>query len=73
MQMEYYEIIVENLIDKKRLKDFLGMDFTYLPGGQTLILGYLKDQAELFSIINKIRDLNVVIVSIKRGSKEELK
>jgi hypothetical protein len=64
--MAYYEIIVENHINQKRLKDFMGMEFKYLPEGQTLITGSLQDQAELFSIINKIRDLNITIVSINK-------
>ena len=66
--MEYYEIVVENFIDRKRLRDFQGMEFKSLPEGNTLITGYLIDQAELFSIINKIRDLNITIVSIKKGN-----
>lgn len=68
--MTYYEIIVENQIDKKRLKDFMGMEFEYLLEGKTLISGPLLDQSELFSIINKIRDLNITIVSIKKGLTE---
>jgi hypothetical protein len=68
--MAYYEIIVENHINQKRLKDFMGMEFKYLPEGQTLITGPLRDQAELFSIINKIRDLNITIVSINKRPTE---
>lgn len=66
VDMEFYEIIVESQIDKKRLRDFTGMEFRYLPGGQTLISGLLTDQAELFSILNRIRDMNLTLVSIRR-------
>jgi hypothetical protein len=68
--MAYYEIVVEKHINQKRLKDFMGMEFKYLPEGQTLITGQLQDQAELFSVINKIRDLNIIIVSINKRTTE---
>lgn len=67
--MGYYEIIVESHIDNKRLKDFQGMNFKHLPDGKTLLSGTLADQAELFSIINKIRDMNLVLISVKKDDK----
>ena len=68
--MGYYEIIVDSNLDKKRLKDFEGMDFKYLEGGKTMLSGTLPDQARLFSLINKIRDMNLTLVSIKKGENE---
>lgn len=64
--MGYYEIIVDSFLDSKRLKDFEGMDFKYLEGGKTILTGTLVDQAALFSIINKIRDMNLTLVSVKK-------
>jgi len=64
--MGYYEIIVDSILDKKRLKDFEGMDFKYLEGGKTILSGTLPDQAMLFSVMNKIRDMNLTLVSIKK-------
>jgi hypothetical protein len=64
--MGYYEIIVDSNLDKKRLRDFEGMDFKYLEGGKTMLSGTLPDQAVLFSVINKIRDMNLTLVSIKK-------
>lgn len=64
--MGYYEIIVDSNLDKKRLRDFEGMDFKYLEGGKTMLSGTLPDQAALFSVINKIRDMNLALVSIKK-------
>jgi hypothetical protein len=65
-QMVSYEIIVESQIDKKRLRDFNMMEFKYLPEGRTLITGLLADQGELFSILNKIRDMNLTLISIRK-------
>lgn len=64
--MEFYEIIVESQIDKKRMRDFEGMDFKYLPEGKTLIYGSLADQSQMFSILKRIRDMNLTLVSIKK-------
>lgn len=65
-KMDFYEIIVESHIDKKRLRDFNKMEFKYLPEGQTLVSGFLADQAELFYIMNRIRDMNLTLVSVRR-------
>lgn len=64
--MEHYEIIVEHHVDRKRIKDFEGLDYIHLPNGNTLLFGYLKDQPELFSVLNKIRDMNLMLVSVKK-------
>jgi hypothetical protein len=68
--MGYYEIVVENHIDKKRLRDFDVLDYKHLSDGKTLFFGTLKDQAELFSILSRIRDMNLTLVSIKKDQKD---
>jgi hypothetical protein len=67
-EMGYYEIVVENHIDKKRARYFEDMDIQYLDGGKTLLSGKLADQAQLFSILNTIRDMNLILVSIKKDN-----
>ena len=70
--MGYYEIIVDSCLDSKRLRDFEGMDFKYLEGGKMMLAGSLPDQAALFSIISRIRDMNLTLISIiKDGNKME--
>lgn len=70
--MGYYEIIVDSCLDSRRLRDFEGMDFKYLEGGKTMLAGSLPDQAALFSVISRIRDMNLTLVSIiKDGNKME--
>lgn len=68
--MGYYEIIVDSIIDRKRLRDFEGLDFKYLSDGKTLLSGTLPDQTMLFSVINKIRDMNLSLVSIKKNDND---
>jgi hypothetical protein len=69
--MGYYEIIVESQLDRKRIKDFEGLEYMHLPEGRTLLYGGLKDQAELFCILNKIRDMNLTLVSMIRDFTRE--
>jgi hypothetical protein len=47
-----------------RWKDwFEGMDFTYESDGTTTLSGPLPDQAALHSILLKIRDMNLTLIS----------
>jgi hypothetical protein len=68
--MGYYEIIVDSHLDDKRLRDFDGMDFQYLKDGKTMLTGSLPDQAALFSVISKIRDMNLTLVSLTKDDKK---
>jgi hypothetical protein len=68
--MGYYEIVIESHIDKKRARDFFGMDIKHLEGGKTLLSGTLPDQASLFSVVSKIRDMNLTLVSMKKNDEE---
>jgi hypothetical protein len=68
--MDYYEIIVENQIDKKRFREFPNMTVTHILEGRTLISGNLEDQSQLFTIINKIRDMNLKLVLIKKDQQD---
>lgn len=66
--MGYYEITVECHIDKKRERSFEGMELKYLPDGRTILSGFLIDQAQLFSVLNRIRDMNITLLSIKKDN-----
>ncbi len=69
--MSYYEIVVESYIDKKRFKEFAAVELIHLPDGCTRIYGKLADQAELFSLLNKIRDMNLNLVLIEQKLEEK--
>lgn len=68
--MGYYEIVVASHIDRKRAGDFAEMSLRQLPDGKTLFFGNLKDQAELFAILARIRDMNLTLLSVKKDQKE---
>lgn len=69
--MSHYEIVVESYIDKKRFKEFPVAELVHLPDGCTRIFGNLVDQAELFSLLNKIRDMNLNLVLVKQKREEK--
>jgi hypothetical protein len=62
---------------KERLEDrwadwFEGLTFTYEEEGTTTIYGSLPDQAALHSILLKIRDMNLTLISVTQiGSSPE--
>jgi hypothetical protein len=64
--MIYYEITVEGHLTFNRLKDFEGLTATPLPDGKTKLAGNLPDQAALFSILNRIRDMNLPLHCVQR-------
>ena len=61
-----FEIRVEGHLNKIHNDDFDGMNISLLPNGQTLISGQALDQAALFGILIRIRDMGIPLVSVTR-------
>ncbi len=60
-----YEIRVEGLIDRLWADWFEGMSIDYENDAETILLGEL-DQTALHGVLNRIRDLGLVLISVKR-------
>ena len=45
---------------------FEGLSICNDPDSETTITGELADQAALFGVLNKIQDLNLILVSVNR-------
>lgn len=63
--MDYYEITVQGHLDARRADCFEDLELKLLPDGVTLITGLLRDQAELHAMLSRIRDMGIVLISVK--------
>lgn len=59
-----YEIRVKNHLDPCWCDWFEGWTITNLEGGEVLLTGANVDQSALHGTLNKIRDLNLKLISI---------
>lgn len=59
-----YEIRVKGHIDPRWSEWFSDLEITALDGNETLLSGALADQAALHGLLNRIRDLNLTLISV---------
>ena len=63
----FYEIRIKGHLDDKWVDRFEGMNFTLEENGYTLITGLIVDQAALYGLLKKVRDLGLPLVSVGPG------
>jgi len=62
--MQSVEICIEGHLDKSWIEWLDGFTLTHTQEGETVLAGVLEDQAALYGLIAKLRDLGVKLVSI---------
>lgn len=66
-----YQIRVEGELGSQWADWFEGMTIT-LVAGDTLLYGLLPDQARLYGVLKKVRDLGLPLVSVIRMPSDEI-
>ena len=64
---EYCEIKIRGHLDPYWSERFGGLELTHLEGDATLLSGSLPDQPALHGLLERIRDLNLTLVSVTCG------
>lgn len=68
---EMYEIRIRGHLPDKYMGWFDGMDITREDDGTTTIYGSLPDQTALHSVLFKIRNMNIRLISVNAVECEE--
>jgi hypothetical protein len=61
---ERYEIRIQGTLDPEWSDWFEGMEIRSTVGGQTILAGFVPDQAALLGILARVGDLNLPLVSV---------
>ena len=66
-QLGLTEIRVKGHLDAKRWADwFEGLSLTLEENGDTLLVGQVVDQAALYGLLRKVRDLGMPLISVNQ-------
>jgi len=63
---DHYEIRIKGHLDSRWANWFPGLTITALDNGETLLAGPVPDQAALHSLLRKVRDLAMPLLSVTR-------
>lgn len=65
-QPRIYQIRLEGHLDRQWTEWFGGLTITLEENGDTLLTGPVVDQAALFGLLRKVRDLGMSLLSVNR-------
>ena len=61
---EFFEIRIMGQLDPHWSEWFSDLKLSHLAENETLLAGFLPDQAALHSLLERIRDLNLTLISV---------
>ncbi len=61
---EHYEIRIKGNLDAGWSAWFADLTLTHIEENVTLLAGWLPDQAALYGLLERIRDLNLTLLSV---------
>lgn len=61
-----YEIRVGGHLSDEWVNWFEGLTITLEDNGNTLLIGKIADQAELYGVLRRVRDLGLPLISVNR-------
>ena len=67
-----YTIVVAHLLDETWKEWFDGLNLITREDGTTLLIGILDDPTALHTVLNRIRDLNMDLVSVSYNDVPDL-
>ena len=67
---QLYEIRLKGHLEARWAEWFDGLALTALPGGETLLSGWLPDQAALRGVLDRLFDLNLELLSVSQVAAE---
>jgi hypothetical protein len=59
-----YEIRLKGYLDTRWANQFEGLSFTHASDGTTILAGPVVDQAALYGLLRKVRDLGLPLLSV---------
>ena len=59
-----YQIRVKGHLDERRVHSLGEMKVTHTPGGETVLTGLMADQAALYGMLNRLRDLGIPLLAV---------
>jgi hypothetical protein len=64
MMTRHYQITIQEYLDESWSAHFDGLTITHSPDGATTLAGAVRDQAALYGLLAKRRDLGLTLLSV---------
>lgn len=66
-----YEICLKGHLDTRWADQFVGLSLTHASDGTTILAGPVVDQAALYGLLRKVRDLGLPLLSVMQVDPKE--